>query len=146
MYRKSIFILMVLLSFFLNCAMFSPKNFYYVVFEENPNVTNTKIYSKGIEIGKILDHELSKENKLILTIAIKSDYKDLIKSDTVFYADDNSLLLNVSESDTQALPEKSFILGFASQTKLVWFKAKNTLKDFSTAAQKEIQKIIESFK
>jgi hypothetical protein len=126
--------------------MFSPKNFYYVVFEENPNVTNTKIYSKGIEIGKILDHELSKENKLILTIAIKSDYKDLIKSDTVFYADDNSLLLNVSESDTQALPEKSFILGFASQTKLVWFKAKNTLKDFSTAAQKEIQKIIESFK
>lgn len=146
MYRKSIFILMVVLPFFLNCAMFSPKNFYYVVFEDNPNVTNTKIYSKGIEIGKILDHELSKENKLILTIAIKSDYKDLIKSDTVFYADDNSLLLNVSESDTQALPEKSFILGFASQTKLVWFKAKNRLKDFSTATQKEIQKIIESFK
>ncbi|WP_286820265.1 hypothetical protein [Desulfobacter sp. UBA2225] len=130
MYRKSIFILMVVLSFFLNCAMFSPKSFYYVVFEDNPNVTNTKIYSKGIEIGKILDHELSKENNLILTIAIKSDYKDLIKSDTVFYADDNSLLLNVSETDTQAVPEKSFILGFASQTKLVWFKAKNTLKDF----------------
>ena len=146
MYRKSIFILMVVLSFFLNCAMFSPKSFYYVVFEDNPNITNTKIYSKGIEIGKILDQELSKENKLILTIAIKSDYKDLIKSDTVFYADDNSLLLNVSETDTQAVPEKSFILGFASQTKLVWFKAKNTLKDFSTAAQKEIQKIIESFK
>lgn len=146
MYRKSIFILMVVLSFFLNCAMFSPKSFYYVVFEDNPNVTNTKIYSKGIEIGKILDQELSKENNLILTIAIKSDYKDLIKSDTVFYADDNSLLLNVSETDTQPLPEKSFILGFASQTKLVWFKAKNTLKDFSTAAQKEIQKIIESFK
>lgn len=146
MYRKSIFILMVVLSFFLNCAMFSPKSFYYVVFEDNPNITNTKIYSKGIEIGKILDQELSKENKLILTIAIKSDYKDLIKSDTVFYADDNSLLLNVSETDTQPLPEKSFILGFASQTKLVWFKAKNTLKDFSTAAQKEIQKIIESFK
>ena len=146
MYRKSIFILMVVLPFFLNCAMFSPKSFYYVVFEDNPNITNTKIYSKGIEIGKILDQELSKENKLILTIAIKSDYKDLIKSDTVFYADDNSLLLNVSETDTQPLPEKSFILGFASQTKLVWFKAKNTLKDFSTAAQKEIQKIIESFK
>jgi len=146
MYRKSIFILMVVLPFFLNCAMFSPKSFYYVVFEDNPNITNTKIYSKGIEIGKILDQELSKENKLILTIAIKSDYKDLIKSDTVFYADDNSLLLNVSETDTQAVPEKSFILGFASQTKLVWFKAKNTLKDFSTATQKEIQKIIESFK
>jgi paraquat-inducible protein B len=64
--------------------MFSPKSFYYVVFEDNPNITNTKIYSKGIEIGKILDQELSKENKLILTIAIKSDYKDLIKSDTVF--------------------------------------------------------------
>lgn len=146
MYRKLIFILMVALSFFLNCAMFSPKSFYYVVFEDNPNVTNTKIYSKGIEIGKILDQDLSKENKLILTIAINSDYKDLIKSDTVFYADDNSLLLNVSETDAQALPEKSFILGFASQTKFVWFKAKNTLKDFSTAAQKEIQKIIESFK
>ena len=146
MYRKLIFILMVALSFFLNCAMFSPKSFYYVVFEDNPNVTNTKIYSKGIEIGKVLDQDLSKENKLILTIAINSDYKDLIKSDTVFYADDHSLLLNVSETETQALPEKSFILGFASQTKLVWFKAKNTLKDFSTAAQKEIQKIIESFK
>lgn len=146
MYRKSIFILMVSLSFFLNCAMFSPKNFYYVVFEDNPDVTNTKIYSKGIEIGKILDQDLSKENKLILTIAINSDYKDLIKSDTVFYADDNSLLLDVSETETQALPEKSFILGFASQTKLVWFKTKNTLKDYSTAAQKEIQKIIESFK
>lgn len=69
MYRKSIFILMVVLSFFLNCAMFSPKSFYYVVFEDNPNITNTKIYSKGIEIGKILDQELSKENKLILTLS-----------------------------------------------------------------------------
>lgn len=146
MYRKSIFILMVALSFFLNCAMFSPKNFYYVVFEENPNVENTKIYSKGIEIGKILDQDLSKENKLILTIAINSDYKDFIKSDTLFYADENSLLIQVSDTDTNALPEKSFILGFASQTKLVWFKAKNTLKDFSEAAQKEIQKIVESFK
>ncbi|HKL81393.1 MAG TPA: hypothetical protein VJ879_02675 [Desulfobacter sp.] len=146
MYRKSIFIFMVVLSFFLNCAMFSPKNFYYVVFEENPNVKNTKIYSKGIEIGKILDQDLSKANKLILTIAINSDYKDLIKSDTLFYADDNSLLLQVSDTDTQALPEKSFILGFASQTKLVWFKAKNTLNDFSKAAQEKIQKIIESFK
>jgi len=146
MYRKSIFILMLVLSFFLNCAMFSPKNFYYVVFEDNPNVENTKIYSKGIEIGKILDQDLSKENKLILTIAINSDYKDLIKSDTVFYADENSLLLQVSDTDSQVLPEKSFILGFASQTKLVWFKAKNTLKDFSKAAQKEIQKIVESFK
>ncbi|MGM0656455.1 MAG: hypothetical protein ACQETR_14220 [Thermodesulfobacteriota bacterium] len=146
MYRKSIFIFMVVLSFFLNCAMFSPKNFYYVVFEENPNVKNTKIYSKGIEIGKILDQDLSNANKLILTIAINSDYTDLIKSDTLFYADDNSLLLQVSDTDTQALPEKSFILGFASQTKLVWFKAKNTLNDFSTAAQEKIQKIIESFK
>jgi len=126
--------------------MFSPKNFYYVVFEENPNVKNTKIYSKGIEIGKILDQDLSKANKLILTIAINSDYKDLIKSDTFFYADDNSLLLQVSDTDTQALTEKSFILGFASQTKLVWFKAKNTLNDFSKAAQEKIQKIIESFK
>lgn len=146
MYKKSIFILMVALSFFLNCAMFSPKNFYYVVFEDNPNINNTKIYSKGIEIGKILDQDLSKENKLILTIAINSDYKELIKSDTLFYADENSLLLQVSDTDAQALPEKSFILGFASQTKLVWFKAKNTLKDFSKAAQIEIQKIIESFK
>ncbi|WP_462268092.1 MlaD family protein [Desulfobacter sp.] len=146
MYRKSIFIFMVVLSFFLNCAMFSPKNFYFVVFEENPNIKNTKIYSKGIEIGKILDQDLSKANKLILTIAINSDYKDLIKSDTLFYADDNSLLLQVSDTDTQALPEKSFILGFASQTKLVWFKAKNTLNDFSKAAQEKIQKIIESFK
>ncbi|NDY74504.1 hypothetical protein DO021_21755 [Desulfobacter hydrogenophilus] len=146
MYRKSIFILTLALTFCLNCAMFSPKNFYYVVFEDNPNVENTKIYSKGIEIGKILDQDLSKENKLILTIAINSDYKELIKSDTVFYADENSLLLQVSDTDTQVLPEKSFILGFASQTKLVWFKAKNTMKDFSTAAQKEIQKIVESFK
>lgn len=146
MYRKSIFSLMVVLSFFLNCALFSPKNFYYVVFEDNPNIQNTKIYSKGIEIGKILDQDLSKENKLILTIAINSDYKDLIKSDTVFYADENSLVLQVSDTDTQVLPEKSFILGFASQTKLVWFKAKNTLKDFSKAAQEEIQKIVESFK
>ncbi len=146
MYRKSIFSLMVVLSFFLNCALFSPKNFYYVVFEDNPNIQNTKIYSKGIEIGKILDQDLSKENKLILTIAINSDYKDLIKSDTVFYADENSLLLQVSDTDTQVLPEKSFILGFASQTKLVWFKAKNTLKDFSKAAQEEVQKIVESFK
>lgn len=137
---------MVVLSFFLNCALFSPKNFYYVVFEDNPNIQNTKIYSKGIEIGKILDQDLSKENKLILTIAINSDYKDLIKSDTVFYADENSLVLQVSDTDTQVLPEKSFILGFASQTKLVWFKAKNTLKDFSKAAQEEIQKIVESFK
>jgi hypothetical protein len=126
--------------------MFSPENFYYVVFEENPNVKNTKIYSKGIEIGKILDQDLSKANKLILTIAINSDYKDLIKSDTLFYVDDNSLLLQVSDADTQPLPEKSFILGFASQTKLVWFKAKNTLNDFSKAAQEKIQKIIESFK
>jgi len=146
MYRKLIFILVLVLSFFLNCAMFSPKNFYYVVFEDNPNVENTRIYSKGIEIGKILDQDLSKENKLILTIAINSDYKDLIKSDTLFYADENSLLLQVSDTDSQALPEKSFILGFASQTELVWFKAKNTLKDFSKAAQKEIQKIVESFK
>ncbi len=137
---------MAALSFFLNSAMFSPKNFYYVVFEENPHIENMKIYSKGIEIGKILDQDLSKENKLILTIAINSDYKDLIKTDTVFYADENSLLIQVSDADTQALPEKSFILGFASQPKLVWFKAKNKLKDFSTAAQKEIQKIIESFK
>ena len=146
MYRKSFFILMLVLSFFLNCAMFSPKNFYYVVFEDNLNVENTKIYSKGIEIGKILDQDLSKDNKLILTIAINSDYKDLIKSGTVFYADENSLLLQLSDTDSQALPEKSFILGFASQTKLVWFKTKNTLKDFSKAAQKEIQKIVESFK
>lgn len=146
MYRKSIFSLMVVLSFFLNCALFSPKNFYYVVFEDNPNIQNTKIYSKGIEIGKILDQDLSKENKLILTIAINSDYKDLIKSDTVFYADENSLVLQVSDTDTQVLPEKSFILGFASQTKLVWFKAKNALKDFSKAAQEEVQKIVESFK
>lgn len=146
MYRKSIFILMVVLSFFLNCAMFSPKNFYYVVFEDNPNVENTEIYSKGIEIGKILDQDLSKENKLILTIAINSDYKDLIKSDTLFYADEDSLLLQVLDTDTNVLPEKSFILGFTSQTKLVWFKAKNTLNDFSKALQKEIQKIVESFK
>lgn len=146
MYRKSIFILMVVLSFFLNCALFSPKSFYYVVFEDNPNVKNTKIYSKGIEIGKILDQDLSKENKLILTIAINSDYKDLIKSDTLFYADENSLLLQVSETDTPTLPEKSFLLGFTSQTKLVWFKAKHALQDFSKAAQKEIQKIVESFK
>lgn len=146
MYKKSIFSLIMVLSFFLNCAMFSPKSFYYVVFNDNPNVKNTQIYSKGIEIGKILDQDLSKSNKLILTIAINSDYKDLIKSDTLFYADDNSLLLHVSDTDTQALPEKSFILGFASQTKLVWFKAKNTLRDFSKAAQKEAQKIVESFK
>ena len=146
MYKKSIFILIVALSFLLTCAMFSPKNFYYVVFEDNPNVENTKIYSKGIEIGKILDQDLSKENKLILTIAINSEYKDLIRSDTLFYADDNFLLLQVSDADTQPLPEKSFILGFASQTKLVWFKAKNAMNDFSKAVQEEIKKIIESFK
>lgn len=146
MYRKSIFILMVVCSFFLNCAMFSPKNFYYVVFENNPNVENTRIYSKGIEIGKILDQDLSKDNKLILTIAINSDYKELIRSDTVFYGDDKSLLIQVSNTDAKVLPEKSFILGFASQTELAWFKARNTFKAFSAAAEKQIREIVESFK
>lgn len=126
--------------------MFSPKNFYYVVFDDNPNVTSTKIYSKGIEIGKILDQDLSKENKLVLTIAINNDYKDLIKSDTLFYADKDTLLLKVSDTNTPTLPEKSFLLGFASQTKLIWFKTKNTLKDFSEVAQEEIQNLVKSFK
>ena len=146
MYKKSIFILLVALSFFLNVAMFSPKSFYYVVFEDNPNVKNNRIYSKGIEIGKVLDQDLSKENKVILTIAINSDYKNLIKSDTLFYADENSLLLKVSETNALVLPEKSFILSFTSRTTFVWFKAKNMLKGFSRATQSEIQKIVESFK
>ncbi|WP_321492344.1 hypothetical protein [uncultured Desulfobacter sp.] len=123
-----------------------PKNFYYVVFEENPNINNIMIYSKGIEIGKILDQDLSKEDKLILTIAINSDYKDLIKSDTLFYIDENNLSIKVSDTTAELLPEKSYILGFTTQTKLIWFKTKNTFKDISTAAQTEIQNILESFK
>ncbi len=146
MCKNSIFILMVVLSFVLNCAMFMPKNFYYVVFEENPNINNIMIYSKGIEIGKILDQDLSKEDKLILTIAINSDYKDLIKSDTLFYIDENNLSIKVSDTTAELLPEKSYILGFTTQTKLIWFKTKNTFKDISTAAQTEIQNILESFK
>jgi hypothetical protein len=52
----------------------------------------------------------------------------------------------VSNTEAQVLPEKSFILGFASQRELAWFKAKNTFKEFSTAAQKQIQEIVKSFK
>lgn len=146
MYKKFIFILMVVLSFALNCAMFTPKNFYYVVFDENPHINNIMIHSKGIEIGKILDQDLSKEDKLILTIAINSDYKDLIRLDTLFYADENSLAIKVPETTTELLPEKSYILGFTTQTKLIWFKTKNTFKNISEAAQTEIQNILESFK
>ena len=53
--------------------------------------------TKGIDIGKVLDQDLSKENKVILTVAISSDYKELIDSDTLFYADESSLLPNKTE-------------------------------------------------
>ncbi|MCP4107976.1 MAG: hypothetical protein GY749_20935 [Desulfobacteraceae bacterium] len=107
---------------------------YNVIFEKKPPMVKEGIFSKDIEIGKVLSQQLAADNMAIAKISVKKEYASLMKSNVVFYVKDGRLEYEKIGEQGELLSEGAKILGFPGKTSLTWFKTKNKVKNLSNAA------------
>ena len=126
-------------------AIFPDYKEYYVVFEGHPALLSKDVYSKGFVLGKIIDKELGKNNRINIKIKIKNKYANNIKSNCILIVKDGHLELIETDSNGHPLEEKSKILGFSDKTEYYMFITKNKVKNISEITAKKANEIFNEY-
>ncbi|MFC1858361.1 hypothetical protein ACFL9U_10100, partial [Thermodesulfobacteriota bacterium] len=127
------------------CAPTPVKDVYYVMFEKPPGLIDNLVYFKGIEIGEIVDQQVSVLNSAKLDISIKKEYIEMMKRNVVFYITGGQLNYSTVTNYGEPLPVEAKILGFNSKGSLAWFQTKNVMKQSALAASQKAQQLFEGF-
>ncbi len=149
--KKSFFLAVVLLTVAVGCSTLTMETVkdipiavdkvYNVIFEKKPAMVKEAIYSKDIEIGKVLTQQLAADDMAIAKISIKNEYTSLMKSNVVFYVSDGRLEYETVGEKGEPLSEGAKILGFPGKSSLTWFKTKSKVKNLSNAAVDKAEKL-----
>ena len=119
------------------------KDGYVVVFNDRPMLTETTVYLKGQPIGTIMPQETHANGVTTLQIAIEAAYRDLMRTNAVFYISSGKLYYAALKNFGDPLPPKARILGFESKASMVWFKTKHLLKNPVTAAGRQAERLFQ---
>jgi hypothetical protein len=127
------------------CAPQKTQDVYFVMIEGRPNIYDSAVYRKGIDIGRIVSQEVGSGNITRLTIHMTPAHAALMSDNSVFYVSNNTLNYTTIANYGDPLPMESKILGFASKTSLYWFKTKTLLGQSKMAANGRAGQLFEMF-
>ncbi len=102
---------------------------YYVLFEEKPHMSDEKVYSRGYQIGEVINQSLGGGNMIAVKIRIYEKYINLMRQNTIFVIDDVGRL-NYDKAGRSDGPirEGANVPGFIGKTgDLYWHKTKKKI-------------------
>ncbi len=114
---------------------------YSVVFEGDPEITDQRVMSGGIQIGDVLLETPSGSDLTVVKISIKEAYTPQILSNTVFVVENGYLKTDKVGESTEPALEGDRLLGFTGKTKLLWFKTKAKVSGLSKAAKSKVAEL-----
>ncbi|MDA3790722.1 MAG: hypothetical protein PF503_19790 [Desulfobacula sp.] len=117
------------LCFLLTCAMFSGRSFYYVVFENDPAISDTSVYFQDNKIGQIIDQTKNEDKQHILSIGIDKKHNGIMKTNSIFFIKNGALVHGAYKNTGMALSEKAYILGLPSKNSMDWLKRSTQVND-----------------
>lgn len=123
------------------CNLNSNTNTYDVMFEKQPLLIDDGVYVKGNRIGTVVSTETAAAPVGRLAISIDSPYRELMRTNTVFYVSSGRLNLATLGGYGEPLDKETKVLGFKSKGSLAWFKARYLLKNQAAAASKKAAKL-----
>ena len=123
--------------------MAGQKDVYYVMFDSQPRLYDTKVYLLSKPIGDILSQDKIALNSVKLTVKIDSDYTEIIKNNTVFFEDMGKLHYASVGGLGKTVEPGAKLLGFDSKLSLYWFKTKTLLSQSAAAAQRRANQLYE---
>jgi len=100
---------------------------YAVMFEGKPHLTTPTVYHKGVEIGEVVSASACFGDIIQLTVALNSEYRDLMTENAVFYPAAGHLEFDRLSPAGQPLEDGSPVLGFSSKLSYNWYRVKNLL-------------------
>jgi hypothetical protein len=110
---------------------------YNVIFEGNPEITDKRLMSSGVQLGDVLTQTRSSSDLTVVKISVKEEHTPRIRSNTVFVVSDGYLKYDTVGEIGEPVPEGGRLLGFTGKTKLLWFKTKAKVKGLSQAAKSQ---------
>ncbi len=116
-------------------AVIPQDKIYNVIFEGDPEITDKRIISSGIQIGDVLTETPNGSDLTIVKISVKEAYTPQIRSNTVFVVENGYLKTDKVGESAEAAQEGDRLLGFTGKTKLLWFKTKAKISGLSKAAK-----------
>ena len=141
---KRFVVLMVILCFVFaaGCSQLSGnKDVYFVMFDAKPQLYDTKVYFLGKPIGEILSQDKIALNGAKFSVKIDSDYKKMMKNNTVFFEDMGKLNYASVGSLGKAVDPGAKLLGFDSKLSLIMFKAKTLLSQSAIVASRRANQL-----
>lgn len=108
---------------------------YNVIFEGDPEITDKRVLSAGVQIGDVLVETPSSSDLTVVKISIKEAYTPQIRSNTVFVVENGYLKTDKVGETAEPVSEGARLLGFTGKTKLLWFKTKAKISGISKAAK-----------
>ncbi len=140
--KNYLFIGLVAFLFVSGCASKNAKEaaipqdkIYNVIFEGDPEITDKRVMSAGLQIGDVLLETPSGSDLTVVKISIREAYTPQIRSNTVFVVDNGYLKTDKVGESTEPALEGDRLLGFTGKTKLLWFKTKAKISGLSKAAK-----------
>ncbi len=98
---------------------------YKVLFEEKPNISDKKVYFKGMPIGDIGEIYLSERGFVTVEVSIETKYRKFIKDTGVFYVEEGKLKYTLIDEKGHRIEPGSELLGFETKGKYLLFRAKS---------------------
>ena len=121
--------------------MSGQQDVYYVMFDSQPSLYDTKVYFLSRPIGEILGNEKIAINGAKLTINIDDAYQDMMKENTVFFENMGKLNYTTIGSLGKAVEPGAKLLGFDSKISLYWFKTRTLLSQSSAIAARKADQL-----
>jgi len=128
--KNFIIVLILLFSNLVSCNTENNDGTYYLTFEEKPYLQKDEVFSKGFKIGNILSQQLEKNNLVTIKIKIDEHYKELIKTNTIFYISEGRLEYDTVGDEGKVITSDSKLFGFNNKTSMYLYKAKKLGKKF----------------
>ena len=113
----------------------SSKGGYAVMFEGKPHLTTSAVYHQGVEIGEIVSASACFGGIIQLSVAVNSQYRDMMTEDAVFFPTAGHLEFDRLSPAGQSLEDGSPVLGFSSKLSYNWYRIKH-LQSSRKAAEK----------
>jgi hypothetical protein len=116
-------------------------NTYDVMFAKQPLLIDDGVYLRGNRIGTVVSDDKAAAPIGRLAISIDGPYQELMRTNVVLYIASGRLNLASLGGYGEPLDKETKVLGFKSKASLAWFKARYLLKNQSSAAAKEAEKL-----
>lgn len=140
--RSSIWILLVFLLMATSCAMKPASDLFYVLFEQAPSLYETAVWDGGEEIGAIVSREPVAGAGEKISVSIKKEFMDRIRTNVVFYTAVGRLQLATVDAYGEPLAVDSAILGFHSKMAYRMFKLKTAFTRSAPVAAKHARMLL----